>query len=302
LDSRELGLVLARQLIGVDDLHYGLWGDGLALNLGNLAYAQQRYNEMLLRELPPADVEVRVLDVGCGTGTLLCQMARRGYRVDGVVPAAYLCRAARERIAADGASASRIFPCRFEDLPVPMLQSNYDVVLFSESFQYVPLRAVLSTVPRLLKPGGTLLISDFFKTDAEGDGLPGDRSFRGGHSLTRFREQMRATPFVLVKDEDITSRVSPNLELVDELLMKRAKPALEAIRTYLLHRHPILARLAFRLFRKKLATLEYKYFSGHRNRAVFERYKSYRLMVWQFSRTAGLLESRQDIADRPPGH
>ena len=40
MDSREAGLVLAQQLLGIDDLHYGWWDDDLDLTLSNLTTAQ----------------------------------------------------------------------------------------------------------------------------------------------------------------------------------------------------------------------------------------------------------------------
>ena len=33
--------------------------------------------------------------------------------------------------------------------------------------------------------------------------------------------------------------------------------------------------------RKKLKKANYKYFSGHRNKEVFERYKTYRLLIYR---------------------
>ena len=42
-----------------------------------------------------------VLDVGCGTGTLACKLAERGYRVTGVDPAAASLDVARLKLAAD---------------------------------------------------------------------------------------------------------------------------------------------------------------------------------------------------------
>mgnify|MGYP001827102477 FL=1 len=46
MTSRELGLVLAQQLLDVEDLHYGLWDPDMELSLGNIALAQQRYTAM----------------------------------------------------------------------------------------------------------------------------------------------------------------------------------------------------------------------------------------------------------------
>jgi hypothetical protein len=88
-------------------------------------------------------------------------------------------------------------------------------------------------------------------------------------------------PFVPVKDEDITRRVSPNMELVNDLLMNRIKPATLAIGRYVEGRYPLLSWLALRLMRKKLDKANFKYFSGHRSKEVFERYKTYHLLLYR---------------------
>ena len=281
MHSRELGLVLAKQLLDVDDLHYGLWDADLELKLGNMVIAQQRYNEMLIAQLPKPDGAIRVLDIGCGAGHLLRQLIERGYRADGVVPARDLAEAVSRRLAGHAGHRSRLFECRLEDLPIEQCRGYYDVALFSESFQYIPLSASLPRLQEILKPGGLLVICDFFKTEALGDGASGDRSFGGGHPLQEFYAAMKRTPFVPVKDEDITRRVSPNLDLVNELLMSRIKPAALTIGRYLEGRYPLLARLVLKVLRRKLEKLNYKYFSGHRSREVFERYKTYRLLAYR---------------------
>lgn len=281
MHSRELGLVLAHQLLDVEDLHYGLWDGDLELKLGNLATAQQRYNDMLIAQLPEPERGVRVLDIGCGTGHLLRQLLDRGYRADGVIPAKALGDALRRRLAGHAGHASRIFECRFEDFPVEERRACYDVALFSESFQYISPAISLPALQAILKPGGLLLISDFFKRDALGDGASGDRSFGGGHPLEGFYASMKQTPFVLLKDEDITRRVSPSIELVNDLLMNRIKPATLTIGRYIEGRYPLLTRLALRLLRRKLDRVNYKYFSGHRSKEVFERSKTYRLLLYR---------------------
>lgn len=281
MHSRELGLVLAKQLLDVEDLHYGLWDADLELKLGNLATAQQRYNEMLIAQLPRPDGGIRVLDIGCGAGHLLRQLLDRGYRADGVVPARDLAEAVRSRLAGHAGYPSRLFECRLEDLPLEECRRQYDVALFSESFQYVPLSASLPKLQEILRPGALLVISDFFKTEALGDGAAGDRSFGGGHPLREFYAAMERTPFVPLKDEDITRRVSPNLDLVNDVLMRRLKPAGLTVGRYLEGRFPLLMRIALAVLGRKLEKLNYKYFSGHRSREVFERYKSYRLLVYR---------------------
>jgi SAM-dependent methyltransferase len=280
MHSRELGLVLAQQLLDVEDLHYGLWDADLELKLGNLAAAQQRYNDMLIAQLPAPKGEVRVLDIGCGTGQLLRQMLDRGYSADGVIPAKDLGEAVRRKLADHAGYRSRIFECGFEDFPVEQCRRHYDVALFSESFQYISPPVSLPILQVILKPGALLLISDFFKRDAP-ESASLDPGFGGGHPLKDFYATMKQTPFVLVKDEDITRRVSPNMELVNDLLMNRIKPATLTIGRYLEGRYPLLTRLALKLLRKKLDKVNYKYFSGHRSREVFERYKTYRVLLYR---------------------
>jgi SAM-dependent methyltransferase len=280
MDSKELGLVLSRQLLGVEDLHYGLWDADLELTFANVPAAQQRFNEMLIACLPQPAAGVRVLDVGCGAGHLLAQMLDRGYAADGLVPAAALAEAVRARLARHAASSSRLFECRFEDLPDD-IRGAYDVVLFSESFQYVELASSLARVQRILRPGGSLVICDFFKTDAHGDGGPGDRSMGGGHPWRAFGEAIARTPFVPVEDQDITKRVSPNLKLLNDTLMLKVRPATLSVGRFLEDNYPRLYWLARKLMQRRLAKIERKYFSGLRTPEMFERYKTYHLLRYR---------------------
>lgn len=278
MHSRELGLVLARQLLGVEDLHYGVWDGDLELKLGNLATAQQRYTEFLIGALPPPPA--RLLDVGSGTGHVLVQLLDRGYRADGVIPSPSLAGVARERLAKRPGCEARLFECRFEDFPATEMAGRYDVALFGESFQYIPMDASLPTVHEILKPGGVMVICDFFKTEHHGDGGPGDCSFGGGHRLTEFHARMRDMPFKQLRDEDITRRVSPNLDLINDFLLNTVRPAGATLEQYLRGNYPALWWIARRLLAKKIKKANYMYFSGHRSKNTFERYKSYRLMVY----------------------
>ena len=284
MSSRELGLVLAQQILDVEDLHYGLWDPDLPLSLANVALAQQRYTEMLLAQLDvllanhPAP---RILDVGCGTGHMLQLLIERGYAVDAVNPSAHLNRQVRARLAALPSTDCTLFESDFESLPLSNCRHRYDLLLFSESFQYIPLAEIFDKSPGLLKPGGRLLVCDFFKTDAHCDGAEGDRSFSGGHLLGPFYEQLSAAPFTLCHDEDLTPRISPNIALLDEWLSQRLLPASRSIDCYLRGSYPRLTRIIKWLARHKLERLHYKYLSGHRSQTIFEKYKSYRLLVLQ---------------------
>lgn len=284
MTTRELGLVLAQQLLDVDDLHYGLWDADLEQSLGNLRIAQQRYSELLLdtaAELLDGQDFPHILDVGCGTGRLAEQLLARGWQVTAVSPSRALAEQARKRLAAYPASQARLLECRFEDLPAAV--GRFELVLFSESFQYIPLQQLLQRLPGLLVPGGKVLVCDFFKTVAHGDGEVGDHSFGGGHLLTEFYRQLEVSSFELLQDTDLTRRISPTIELLDGWLNDRLIPAAGTLDDYLLDNYPRLAGLLKWLLRHKLARLRYKYLAGNRSRAVFEKYKSYRLLIFKLS-------------------
>jgi SAM-dependent methyltransferase len=282
MTSRELGLVLAQQLLDVEDLHYGLWDPDLELSLGNIPRAQQRYTNMLLgliKSLLSDNTAPRILDVGCGTGHLLQQLLEGGYRVDAVNPSAHLNKLVHERLAAIQPGTTTLYETGFESLPFRQCRHLYDLLLFSESFQYIPLPDLFARSPALLRSGGRLVICDFFKTDAHCDGGDGDRSFSGGHLLSEFYRCVEQSPFRISYDEDLTTRVSPNIALLDEWLTQRLVPAIGSIDEYLLGAWPRLTRVLKWMARHKLARARYKYLSGHRNQVVFEKYKSYRLLV-----------------------
>jgi SAM-dependent methyltransferase len=287
MSSRELGLVLAQQLLDVEDLHYGLWDADLALALANVPVAQQRYTTLLLDLLARllAGIErPRVLDVGCGTGYMLEQLLAHGFAVDAINPSAHLNAQVRARLAQLDAGATRLFESTFEALPADACRHRYDLLLFSESFQYIPLPEFFANSARLLKTDGRVVICDFFKTAAHCDGEPGDRSFSGGHLLDDFYGRVADAPFEIEQDEDLTKRVSPNIALLDEWLTGRLAPAAGSIDQYLQGAYPKTSGLLKWLLRKKLARARYKYLSGNRSQAVFEKYKSYRLIVLRVGR------------------
>lgn len=293
MGGKELGLVLGQQLLGVDDLHYGLWEKDLTLSLSNLAEAQQRYTDMIVTALPSAEGgNTRVIDIGCGTGHILAQLINRGYLADGLVPAPKLaeqvrarlekCSAPSDKITGDK-KAGRLFEATFEQFPLDEHSGYYDAALFSESYQYIPMAASFPILAHIVKPGGLVVICDFFKTEHDGDGQPGDKSFGGGHRMDQFYAELGKHPFTLLRDEDITKKVSPNIKLVDETLTQKLIPAGQTINRYLTDNYPKTYGLIKKLFNlflgKKLRKQKYKYFSGHRTQAVFERYKTYRLIV-----------------------
>ncbi len=95
----------------------------------------------------------RVLDLGCAFGFATQQLARRGYETVGVdASPAYIARARRAHPQGMYLLASA------EAVPLP--DHSFDGVLFLDVLEHVrDERAALAEIARLLKPGGTLIVS-----------------------------------------------------------------------------------------------------------------------------------------------
>jgi SAM-dependent methyltransferase len=262
-----MGYVIGRHFMGMEDLHYGYWPDGLAVEIPNLARAQAEYTEFLIGHIPEG---VRsILDVGCGAGNTARKLIERGYRVDCVSPNPFLTRVARQAL--DGRAA--VFEGKFEDLAATQ---RYDLLLFSESFLFVKPERALPQAERLLNPGGYLLMTDIFKAPAEGKSPIG-----GGHHLAAFRDLMAGSRFDLLRDVDMTARIAPTFDLLDRTYRDAFRPAYDLLAARLWAGHPWLVRLARWVWKKRLTRLEEKHFGGRRNGENFARYKSYRLFLFQ---------------------
>lgn len=200
----DVGLAMIRWLTGGESLHYGIW-DGLQVNAGNLRAAQDAYTDRLLALLPPAPA--RVLDIGGGAGWTARHLIARGYSVEIVVPSAFL--AGRCRV---NAPEAVVHECTFQDYAGT---GPFDVVMFSESFQYIPLEQSLPRVPGLLAPGGVVVIADCFRSDAyQGRRAHGPQP-GGGHPLAAFRMKLR--DWTVTHEEEITDMVAPSIDLEQEL-------------------------------------------------------------------------------------
>ncbi len=124
-------------------------------------WRQLRQRTATLAQLQPGEA---VLDVGCGTGTLAIEVARRvgrAGRVAGVDPGTEQIARARAK------AARRNAPIEFqigviEQLPFP--DQTFDVVFSTLMMHHLPAplkRQGLVEIARVLKPGGRLVIADF---------------------------------------------------------------------------------------------------------------------------------------------
>jgi ubiquinone/menaquinone biosynthesis C-methylase UbiE len=146
----------------------------------------------------------QVLDVGCGTGTLAIEVARRVGtvgRVAGVDPGTQQIARARAK------GARRHLPIDFqigviEQLPFP--DQTFDVVLSTLMMHHLPAplkRQGLAEIARVLKPGGRLVIADF-KRKQERTGRAA-RFHAGGSSMQDLADLVKEAGFEHLEIEEM---------------------------------------------------------------------------------------------------
>ncbi len=204
-DSRsvglDIGLSFSRWLTGKENLHYGLW-DGLDVCAGNVGPAQEAYTAKLFDLLPEGPL--RILDIGGGAGETAKKLVALGHDVEIVVPSAFLA----ERCRANAPEAV-VHEATFQDAKPEGL---FDLCLFSESYQYIPLQDGLPRCIDLLKPGGHILIADCFRSE----GFSPDKvqaTVGGGHPIATFREFLGNLPLKILHEDDITHSVAPSIDV-----------------------------------------------------------------------------------------
>lgn len=259
----EIGLILGKQLLNTEYLHYGYWTE--TPTLAGFPAAQIRYADFLAQHIP-AGVKT-ILDVGCGTGKLAAKLAEMGYEIECISPSPFLSRYARSLLP-KGVPVHEYY---FQDFPI---RRTYDLVLFSESFQYIPLDIVLAQSERCLNPNGHILVCDFFKTGATGQSY-----HSGGHHLDRFYAKVDDLGLRAEVDLDITPYTSPTLDLYNQFLTDTGAPIFHLLLDTCRTNWPWLAKLIEWKFQKKITKMERKYFSGLKSGENFATFKSYRLIV-----------------------
>ncbi len=267
----DVGLAFIRWLSGAENLHYGLW-TGLEVTAGNLRAAQDAYTVKLFGYLPEG--RLRILDIGGGAGETAKKLLALGHQVDIVVPSAFL--AARCRETARGAT---VHECTFEAFTGT---GPFDLCLFSESFQYIPLGESLPKCARLLAPGGKVLIADCFRTEAyKGRQVHGPQP-GGGHQLAAFQAAVEGSAFAIEAEEDITEAVAPSIDLEQALfhvLGHGVTRISDEIRGKRPKAHWALAKvIGLFLSRKRRANLMQRLTGTTRTSDAFKTYNRYRII------------------------
>ena len=263
----EIGLVLGRFLFNTEHLHYGYWPKELPIEPSNLKEAQDLHSKLILDAIP-GGVQT-ILDVGSGSGGLAEKMIAAGYQVHCVSPSEYLA----DRIEENLGEKVRVFRNTFERL---VLDDTYDLVLFSESFQYVKILKALDQVITALGMDGHLLICDFFRQPGTGR-----RPLGGGHDWQTFQDKITEFPFQQLLNQDITAETAPTMDVLTAFIDDVADPVRTLSARYLNSHYPRIMRMVYWYFAKRIAKINRIYFSGSLTSEMFNRMKTYRLLLYR---------------------
>lgn len=251
-------------------LHYGYWEPLPTedeLTLGRFRKAQKAYATKLLSFIPE-NIHT-VLDVGCGVGGNALELLERGFEVEGLAPDPFQ----EKQFLQTTQSRAKFHLTTFEDF---QSTSVYDLILLSESSQYMAATDIAQGAGKLLKSGGYLLLADMMRSDPSyTQGI-----FSNCHLVEELHEALVQAGFHLVKSEDISTQIAPTIDL-----------CLEDLRTYGLSTfnyigevisiavppiHSLLSK-AFNHWAKKPLT------EGLAARNIFDKHLCYKIQLWQRS-------------------
>jgi SAM-dependent methyltransferase len=114
----------------------------------------EHFHGWILRSLPAR--RRAALDVGCGTGVLAGKLAPHFARVTGIDPDAGMAAAASACLARDPRATIR--HCGFEQFAAAAGDGEADLITMVAVLHHLDLDDALARIPRLLAPGGRLLV------------------------------------------------------------------------------------------------------------------------------------------------
>ena len=125
----------------------------------------EHFHGWILRNLPVR--RQAAVDVGCGTGVLAAKLAPRFARVTGIDADEGMATTANARLAGDPRVS--IMRCRFDAFAEAAGEGETDLITMVAVLHHLDLGYTLQQIPRLLAPGGRLLVVGLAKVDSPAD-------------------------------------------------------------------------------------------------------------------------------------
>lgn len=266
----DIALKLAGLVADAKHLHYGYFERGLRPELKNLGEAQDKYLQKLLGFIPKSRVK-KILDVGCGTGSVAAELVKRGYEVTCLAPDPYLVQRTRE------ATNDRVatLTMMYENITDELSEGEFDLILMSESCQYIKPPTGWPQHVRFLRPGGYILVADFFRIK------PADERnlSRSGQMWDDFLDYSVRHGFKVVKQKDITKFTAPTMDIYQKFLNEKALPSAELLLEFIHRAVPWLYWILKPFLKKRLLMLKSRY--QKQGGDLFQEYKRYMTVLLQ---------------------
>lgn len=249
-------------------LHYGYWEPLPAsvdeLTPAQLRIAQQAYADHLL-SFVPADVNT-ILDVGCGIGGNAAHLLSKGFSVEGLAPDLLQ----QEQFLQRTQGKALFHLTRFEDFKSTKL---FDLVLLSESSQYIAATDIAQASRRSLHPGGYLLISDMFRKNAEyREGI-----FSNCLVVSELEAALIQQGFQLVKVEDISTQIAPTIDICVYYFQTFGLTTLKYIGQLVYITVPLIYKLGRQIYNRWVKP---PLNEAMQARSIFEQHLCYQIQLW----------------------
>ncbi|HBE79908.1 MAG TPA: hypothetical protein DDW65_19335 [Firmicutes bacterium] len=269
-EGMDYGLRIMAEVLKAEHLHWGYFPDkkfkGEEMTLTGLKEAQLDYTKHLFMFIP--DTVQSILDVGAGLGKTAYLLTNNGYQVSCLSNDKYQQTKINEKY-----PAIPVIKNKFED---SRLGQTFDLILMSESVQYLNWPQTLYKLEEVLKPGGFLLTSDYFRK--------ADSSFYKTCKVRESFEIATKNKFDLIKEEDITDNILPTLDFAMYGFNNYILPAANIVSELICNSTPPVVKCLANIFlRKQLQKAQY-YIWGHTpekfDREKFKQEMYYVIQLW----------------------
>lgn len=250
-------------------LHYGYWTplpkDSQELTLSRFREAQQAYAEKLFSFIPP---QIKtVLDVGCGIGGNAAYLLEKGFNVEGLAPDPFQ----QEKFLEKTNYQAKFHLTKFEDFRT---NNTYDLILLSESSQYMAADDIARCAAKLLDKGGYLLLADMMRSDPEyKEGI-----FSNCHVVAELHQALIKSGFSLVKTEDISAEIAPSLDLYIDSFRTWGLSTIKYVADLVSIAVPPVYQLLRWIYKRWIKKLIVE---GLEAKNIFEKHLCYEIQLWQ---------------------
>lgn len=197
----DLELRFYSQILRNDLLHFAYFDpiptDPATISLSDFEAAQEAYSQLLVSKIHGEGC--KVLDIGCGMGGISNVMHAKGHKVQALTPNGRQIRHINKKY-----PEITTHHKRFENFET---DETFDVLLNSESFQYINLDTGFDQAASILNEGGQWVLCDFFRKTENGKS-------KAGHRWEDFETAVNTNGWEITYKQDITANIRPTLEFI----------------------------------------------------------------------------------------